>query len=478
MGSPAFAADMQKVGVVGSLNGSITAVIPGNPSPQTLKVGDAIYLNQTIRAGKDSSAQLMFLDKSSLTIVPDTEITIDTFVYDPANSVGKMSVKGAKGTFRFIGGALSKQDAVTLKTPVSTIGIRGGIVQVSIVLGSAGAAPQVNAIFFYGRDMSVQSAGGSVVTTTEFGRGIATRSNGVTEPMKPEEVKVQVRTFNTQSAQPTAQPVDMNKPAVNPLKPGAPPPPNPDDPNAPPPTEPLDPSASTTEPMTTDPMATEPLMTEPLTTEPMMTEPLTGMIDPNIIDTGISPGATTGSNTIINTTGGGATGDPADPANWGIWAHQSFLVHFQNPTTPVPTVISTVTGQPYLTGNLPSLPAIFSTFGTVNYNGAVEGAIQVGAATPTPVIGTFSSQIDFNTRLLNNLNITMGGFTIGTSTPTGSLSPIPISGTYTDGGTYSAMGSADLGLYGANADLLAGKFTATAGAVSTSAEGALVGGKQ
>ncbi len=51
---------------------------------------------------------------------------IDKFVYDPATGTGEMVTTLAKGALRFVGGQLSHQGAATVKTPVATIGIRGG----------------------------------------------------------------------------------------------------------------------------------------------------------------------------------------------------------------------------------------------------------------------------------------------------------------------------------------------------------------
>src|SRR5665213_1596246 len=154
MGAASWAGETQEIGVVGSIRGSAMGSVAGHE--QALAVGTPVYLDETVRTGKDSAVQLMFLDKSSLTINPGSEVKVDTFVYNPATAGGKMSLQEAKGAFRFIGGALSKQDYVTIKTPVSTIGIRGGIVQTNI----AGNGSSAEAIFLYGHDMKVWNSKG------------------------------------------------------------------------------------------------------------------------------------------------------------------------------------------------------------------------------------------------------------------------------------------------------------------------------
>lgn len=160
----AFAAT--KVGVIGAANPQVF-VQQADGSKKLLNVGDDIFLNDTLSTDGKGSAQLMFLDKSALTISPESAVKIDEFVYDPAAKDGTMTVSGAKGAFRFIGGALTKKKAVNLKTPVSTIGIRGGIVDTHIEAGG-----ETDAVFLFGKEMTMTNAAGQTTSTTQFGSGI------------------------------------------------------------------------------------------------------------------------------------------------------------------------------------------------------------------------------------------------------------------------------------------------------------------
>lgn len=187
-----LAAEIPKVGVVGRVQGKVTAIL-ADKNTVTLKAGDAIYLNESIHTGKDAFAQLMFLDRSALTIISDTDITVDAFVYNPANSIGEMSLRNTRGALRFIGGALSKQDYVNIKTPVSTVGIRGGIVQVDVAEHSS----ETTAIFLYGHDMTVHNVSGAVQSVMAFGQGILVRNNGYIEPVSAEAVNTSIHRFNS-----------------------------------------------------------------------------------------------------------------------------------------------------------------------------------------------------------------------------------------------------------------------------------------
>ena len=63
-----------------------------------------------------------------------------------------------KGLFRLVGGRISKNTPVTLKTPTATIGIRGGIAFVGVQ-----STGETNATFLFGDSMSVSNESGTQV---------------------------------------------------------------------------------------------------------------------------------------------------------------------------------------------------------------------------------------------------------------------------------------------------------------------------
>ena len=54
-------------------------------------------------------------------------MVLDELIYDPSTGNGSMAVDMVEGAFSFISGEIAKtgEDAMTIKTPVATIGIRG-----------------------------------------------------------------------------------------------------------------------------------------------------------------------------------------------------------------------------------------------------------------------------------------------------------------------------------------------------------------
>ncbi|MGB5184042.1 MAG: FecR domain-containing protein [Xanthobacteraceae bacterium] len=126
--APAMAqqAMAQQIGTATAVNPSTEGTPPGG-STTTLTVGARVLHKERIHTSPTGSVQLLFLDKSTLSIAPNTSLVIDEFVYDPVSKSGHMLTKLTQGTLQYIGGELSHQGAVTVQTPAAVIGIRGGI---------------------------------------------------------------------------------------------------------------------------------------------------------------------------------------------------------------------------------------------------------------------------------------------------------------------------------------------------------------
>jgi hypothetical protein len=92
-----------------------------------LSEGDFIYLDDVISAG-GTSVGIAFADETTMSVDPNSTMTIDDFVYDPENpTVGSMNANVLEGNFSFVSGQIAKtgSDAMKVTTPVLTIGVRG-----------------------------------------------------------------------------------------------------------------------------------------------------------------------------------------------------------------------------------------------------------------------------------------------------------------------------------------------------------------
>lgn len=122
----AFAAD---IGAVGAVNPRTTGE-PPTANARQLIVTDRVVLEERIVAGENGLAQLMFLDQTTLTVGPNSEVVLDRFVYDPDTDAGEVALTLTRGAMRFIGGRISKSSDATIKTPGGLIGLRGGMMAV------------------------------------------------------------------------------------------------------------------------------------------------------------------------------------------------------------------------------------------------------------------------------------------------------------------------------------------------------------
>jgi len=138
---------------------------------RVLRVGTDVQANEIISTAADDRAHLVFLDGTTLTIGPSSQLTVDKFVYDPTTQKGELAVNATKGVFRVIGGRISKTSAITVTTPSATMGIRGGI----MVFGVQASA--TTSIFVYGNSMTV-TANGVTQTVTVPGLSVSTPTGG------------------------------------------------------------------------------------------------------------------------------------------------------------------------------------------------------------------------------------------------------------------------------------------------------------
>lgn len=119
----------QQVGTATAVNPTSETTPPGGTTGP-LVVGAHIVHKERIHTTPQGTAQLLFTDKSTMSIAPNTDIVIDEYVYNPDANSGHMLVSLAKGTLRFVGGQLSHQGEATITTSAATIGIRGGTMTV------------------------------------------------------------------------------------------------------------------------------------------------------------------------------------------------------------------------------------------------------------------------------------------------------------------------------------------------------------
>jgi hypothetical protein len=121
----------QNIGIAASVKDQVT----GNVGTQqrTLARGDQVFQNEVIATNAVSSSQLLFLDETALTVGPNSNVTLDTFVYDPNPANSKVTLTIGKGVARFVTGVM-QSSSYEIRTPVAVIGVRGTIVDIWVSL--------------------------------------------------------------------------------------------------------------------------------------------------------------------------------------------------------------------------------------------------------------------------------------------------------------------------------------------------------
>lgn len=113
------------VGYVKTVKGEAYVVTAGKSAKAA--VGTPVQAGSMLKTGSQASMGVTFKDNTVMSFGPDTELTVDEYVYAPNQGNLKLGASLAKGTLAYLSGAIAKikPDAVSVKTPTGTIGVRG-----------------------------------------------------------------------------------------------------------------------------------------------------------------------------------------------------------------------------------------------------------------------------------------------------------------------------------------------------------------
>ncbi len=115
----------EPIGYIMKVQGEATMTSRG----QTIdaRVGQAVIIGATLRTGAQGSMGVTLSDNTVMSFGPNSEFTLDEYQFEPAHEELKLSARISRGTLNFISGVIAKlkPEAVELKTPTGTIGVRG-----------------------------------------------------------------------------------------------------------------------------------------------------------------------------------------------------------------------------------------------------------------------------------------------------------------------------------------------------------------
>lgn len=112
-----------KIGSITEFSGS--AVIKRGKETVAAAKGTAIEQNDKIET-KNGKLKIVFNDDTQVSVTEHSSLVIDDFVYDPKSGNGKLGLKAASGTVRYVSGAIAKDPKnVKINTPTAAITVRG-----------------------------------------------------------------------------------------------------------------------------------------------------------------------------------------------------------------------------------------------------------------------------------------------------------------------------------------------------------------
>ena len=111
---------------IGSVTESTgTAVIKRGKDTIQIVKGTEIKTNDKVET-KNGKVKIVFKDNTNVTVTESSSLVIDDFVYDPKSGAGKLGLKAAAGTVRYVSGAIAKDPKnVKINTPTAAIAVRG-----------------------------------------------------------------------------------------------------------------------------------------------------------------------------------------------------------------------------------------------------------------------------------------------------------------------------------------------------------------
>ena len=115
----------EPIGFVKTASGDATVLDAGKAVKAA--PGSPVRLGSVLRTGKGASMGVTFKDNTVMSFGPDTEVTVDEYLYAPGKGDLRLGTSMTKGSLQMVSGVIAKlkPDAVSVKTPTGTIGVRG-----------------------------------------------------------------------------------------------------------------------------------------------------------------------------------------------------------------------------------------------------------------------------------------------------------------------------------------------------------------
>lgn len=126
-----LAVERAEIGNATKVVKDVFGILDAGSAGRDIDLRDSVYHDEAIRTEIESATTLTFRDNTTISLGPNSNITLDEFVYDPNPSLSAFAMSTAEGILRFATGSLPKE-AYTITTPAATIGVRGTTFAVAV----------------------------------------------------------------------------------------------------------------------------------------------------------------------------------------------------------------------------------------------------------------------------------------------------------------------------------------------------------
>ena len=238
--------DASPVGEVTEVSGEAT-VTHADGSKEKISSGTQIFEGDIVETDAKGAVNIKFADDSTFAVSENARLAVDDFSFNAADQSGTTGVSILRGVFMFTSGLIGREnpDAVTIETPVGSIGIRGTIIGGNIAEGGKTTISVIEGAIVVrnGTGEQILSQQFETVTLTAFSQPIVNvgtmnagqmtqtfgsvrsvsptlftsiddTSRDASQPDAQQQQQTQPETQQQQQTQPEAQPQSNNQPAA------------------------------------------------------------------------------------------------------------------------------------------------------------------------------------------------------------------------------------------------------------------------
>ena len=114
------------IGRVVTAEGSVTATC-ADGTQVTLTTDSPVFQGDVLVTASGAAVGVVFNDDTTFSLGENARMVLDQLIYDPDTGIGESTFSVLQGVFVFVAGEIagSQPDAMVVRTPVATIGIRG-----------------------------------------------------------------------------------------------------------------------------------------------------------------------------------------------------------------------------------------------------------------------------------------------------------------------------------------------------------------